>query len=42
MLDTLDRHRRDSTPFQFASKRPRDFIDPKYRLIQIDEQFDFA
>ena len=42
MLDPLDRHSRDSTLFQFTTKRLRDFIDPKHLLIQIDEQFDFA
>lgn len=42
MLDPLDRHRRDSTLFQFTTKRLRDFIDPKHLLIQIDEEFDFA
>ena len=41
MLDPLDRHSRDSTLFQFTTKRMRDFIDPKHLLIQIDEQFDF-
>ena len=41
MLDSLDRHSRDSTLFQFTTKRLRDFIDPKHLLIQIDEQFDF-
>ena len=34
--------RRDSTLFQFTSKRLRDFIDPNHLLIQIDEQLDFA
>ena len=28
MLEPLDRCRRDSTLFQFTSKRLRDFIDP--------------
>ena len=37
----LDRHSRGSTPFEFATKRMRDFIDPKHLLIQIDKQFDF-
>ena len=41
MLDPLDRHSRDSTLFQFTTKRMRDFIDPKHLLIQIEEQFDF-
>ena len=41
MLDPLDRHSRDSTLFQFTTKRMRDFIDPKHLLIHIDEQFDF-
>ena len=42
MLEPLDRCRRDSTLFQFTSKRLRDFIDPDHLLIQIDEQLDFA
>ena len=42
MLESLDRCRRDSTLFQFTSKRLRDFIDPNHLLIQIDEQLDFA
>ena len=41
MLEQLDRHSRDSTLFQFTTKRLRDFIDPKHLLIQIDERFDF-
>ena len=42
MLEPLDRCRRDSTLFQFTSKRLRDFIDPNHLLIQIDEQLDFG
>ena len=42
MLEPLDRCRRDSTLFQFTSKRLRDFIDPEHLLIQIDDQLDFA
>ncbi len=42
MLEPLDRCRRDSTLFQFTSKRLRDFIDPNHLLIQIGEQMDFA
>jgi transposase len=42
MLEPLDRYRRDSTLFQFTTKRLRDFIDPAHLLIQIDEQVDFA
>ena len=42
MLKPLDRHRRDSTLFQFTTRRLRDFIDPDHLLIRIDEQFDFA
>ena len=42
MLDPLDRCSRDSTMFQFTSKRLRDFIDPNHLLTQIDEQLDFA
>ncbi len=41
MLEPLDRHSRDSTLFQFTTKRLRDSIDPKHLLIQIDEGFDF-
>ena len=41
MLDALDRHSRDSTLFQFTTRRLRDFIDPNHLLIQIDDQFDF-
>lgn len=41
MLNPLDRHSRDSTLFQFTSKRLKDFIDPNYLLMQIDDQFDF-
>ena len=37
MLGSLDRHSRDSTLFQFTTKRLRDFLDPKHLLIQIDE-----
>ena len=33
MLEPLDRCRRDSTLFQFTSKRLRDFIDPNHLLI---------
>ena len=39
MLKPLDRHRRDSTLFQFTTRRLRDFIDPDHLLIRIDEQF---
>ena len=42
MLELLDRYRRDSTLFQFTTKRLRDFIDPAHLLIQIDEKVDFA
>ena len=42
MLKPLDRYRRDSTLFQFTTRRLRDFIDPDYLLIRVDEQFDFA
>ena len=42
MLKPLDRHRSDSTLFQFTTRRLRDFIDPDHLLIHIDEQFDFA
>ena len=41
MLDPLDRYSRDTTLFQFTTKRLRDFIDPNHLLIRIDEQFDF-
>jgi len=42
MIEPLDRHSRDSTLFQFTTKRLRDFIDPNHLLIEIDEKFDFA
>jgi transposase len=42
MIEPLDRCRRDSTLFQFTSKRLRDFIDPSHILIRIDSQFDFG
>jgi transposase len=42
MLEPLDRYRRDSTLFQFTTKRLRDFIDPAHLLIPIDEKVDFA
>jgi transposase len=42
VLEPLDRYRRDSTLFQFTTKRLRDFIDPTHLLIQIDEKIDFA
>ena len=42
MLEPLDRCRRDSTLFQFATKQLRDFIDPNHLLIWLDEQLDFA
>ena len=42
MLKPLNHHRRDSTLFQFTSRRLRDFIDPDHLPIRIDEQFDFA
>ena len=42
MLEPRDRCRRDSTLFQFTSKRLRDFIGPNHLLIHIDEQLDFA
>ena len=42
MLEPLDCCRRDSTLFQFTTKRLRDFIDPNHLLIQIDEHLDFA
>ena len=42
MLEPLDRCRRDSTLFQFTTKRLRDFIDPNHLLLQIDAQFNFA
>ena len=38
----LDLHIRASALFPFRSWRLRDFIDPKYLLIQTDEQFDLA
>ena len=42
MLKPLDRHRRDSTLFQFTTRRLRDFVDPDHLLIQTDGQFDFG
>ena len=42
MLEPLNRCRRDSTLFQFANKRLRDFFDPNHLLIHIDVQLDFA
>ena len=42
MIEPLDRLRRDSTLFQFTTRRLRDFIDPNHLLIRIDEQLDFA
>ena len=42
MLESLDRCRRDSIPFQFTSIRLRDFIDPNHLLIQIDEHLEFS
>lgn len=41
MLEPLDCYRRDSTLFQFTTKRLRDFIDPDHLLVNIDEKFDF-
>ena len=40
--EALDRRRRDSTLFQFTSRRLRAFIDRDHPLIRIDEQFDFV
>ena len=42
MLKPLDRHRRDSTLFQFTTRRLRDFVGPDHLLIRIDEQFDLG
>ena len=42
MLKPLDRCRRDSTLFQFTTRRLRDFIDADHPLIRIDYQFDFG
>jgi transposase len=42
MLEPLNRYRRDSTLFQFTTRRLRDFIDPNHLLVEIDEKFDFA
>ncbi len=42
MLKPFDRCRRESTLFQFTTRRLRDFIDPDHLLIQIDGQFDFG
>lgn len=40
--EALDCRRRDSTLFQFTSRRLRAFIDRDHLLIRIDEQFDFV
>ena len=40
--EALDRHRRDSTLFQFTSRRLRAFIDRDHLLIRINERFDFV
>ncbi len=42
MLEPLDRSRRDSTLFQFTTKRLRDLIDPNRPLIRTGEQPDFV
>ena len=42
MLEPLDHYRRDSTLFQFTTRRLRDFIDPNHLLVEIDEKFDFT
>ena len=42
MLEPLDRNKRDSTLFQFTTKRLRDFLAPRHVLITIDEEFDFG
>ena len=42
MLEPLDCCRRDSTLFQFTTRRLRDFIDPGHLLIRIDEELDFG
>ena len=42
MLEPLDRFRRDSTLFQFTTKRLRDFIDPNHVLVEIDEKIDLT
>ena len=39
MLDPLDRHRRDSTLFQFTSRRLRDFVDPKHQGNRIYKEY---
>ena len=36
MLKPLDRCRRDSTLFQFATRRLRDFIAPDHLLVNLD------
>lgn len=41
MIEPLDRYRRDSTLFQFTTKRLRDFLDPDHVLLRIDEGIDF-
>ena len=42
MLKPLDRHRRDSTLFQFTTRSLRDSIDPGHLLIQVNDQFVFG
>ena len=42
MIEPLDRSRRDTILFQFATKQVPDFIDPNHLLTRIDEQLDFA
>ena len=42
MLKEPDRRPRDSTLFQFTTRRVRDSIDPDHLLIQLDKQFDCA
>ncbi len=42
MLEALDRHKRDSAPFQFTTRQLRDFIDPNHLLLKIDDSFDFG
>ena len=42
IIEPLDRSRRDSTLFQFATRQLQVFIDPNHLLIRIDDQRDFA
>ena len=42
MLETLAWYRRDSTLFQFATKRPIDPVNRYHLPVQVNEKSDFA